>query len=61
HLRAEMLAGAIVASAGPWRMSGEWWGERPFFQDEWDVELADGTLCRLNHDGAAWFLAGIYD
>ena len=61
HLRAEMLAGAIVASAGPWRASGEWWLERPFFQDEWDVELADGTLCRLSHDGAAWFLAGIYD
>lgn len=61
HLRAEMLAGAIVASAGPWRTSGEWWGERPFFQDEWDVELADGTLCRLAHDGSAWLLDSIYD
>ncbi len=61
HLRAEPLAGAIVASAGPWRVSGEWWGERPFFRDEWDVELADGTLCRLAHDGAAWFLDAVYD
>jgi hypothetical protein len=25
------------------------------------VELADGTLCRLAHDGSAWHLAGIYD
>ena len=40
---------------------GEWWGERPFFRDEWDVELADGTLCRLSHDGSAWLLDSIYD
>jgi len=25
------------------------------------VELADGTLCRLAHDGSAWCLEGIYD
>lgn len=61
HLRSDLLAGSIVASAGPWRASGEWWLERPFFQDEWDVELEGGTLCRLSHDGSTWFLAGIYD
>ncbi|MBI2526654.1 MAG: hypothetical protein HYV93_11780 [Candidatus Rokubacteria bacterium] len=61
HLRSDLLTGSIVASAGPWRASGEWWGERPFFQDEWDVELEGGTLCRLSHDGSTWFLAGIYD
>ena len=33
----------------------------PWLQDEWDVELADGTLCRLAHDGSAWHIAGIYD
>jgi hypothetical protein len=46
---------------GPWRVSGEWWSPRPWLQDEWDVELADGTLCRLAHDGSAWCLEGIYD
>ena len=61
HLRSDLLTGSIVASAGPWRASGEWWCERPFFQDEWDVELEGGALCRLSHDGSAWFLAGIYD
>jgi len=61
HLCSDLLTGSIVASAGPWRASGEWWLERPFFQDEWDVELAGGTLCRLAHDGSAWFLDGIYD
>jgi protein ImuB len=57
----DRLAGEIVRAAGPWRTSGEWWTERRWFQDEWDVELTDGTLCRLAHDGRLWFLEGIYD
>jgi protein ImuB len=60
-LRSSRLAGRIVAGVGPWRSSGEWWTAQPWLQDEWDVELADGTLCRLAHDGSAWHLAGIYD
>lgn len=60
-LRSSRLTGRIVASVGPWRASGEWWTTRAWLQDEWDVELADGTLCRLAHDGSAWHLAGVYD
>ena len=60
-VRSSRLAGRIVAGVGPWRSSGEWWTAHPWLQDEWDVELADGTLCRLAHDGSAWHLAGIYD
>jgi protein ImuB len=61
HLRSAALAGRIVTGAGPWRASGEWWTGGPWARDEWDVELADGTVCRLVHDGSAWFLDGIYD
>ena len=61
YLRSERLAGRVVTGAGPWRASGEWWTERPWARDEWDVELADGTVCRLAHDGSAWFLDGVYD
>jgi protein ImuB len=60
-LRSSRLTGRIVAGVGPWRSSGEWWSQDPWLQDEWDVELADGTLCRLAHDGSAWRLEGIYD
>jgi len=60
-MRSSRLAGRIVAGVGPWRSSGEWWTTRPWLQDEWDVELADGTLCRLAHDGSAWHIAGVYD
>jgi protein ImuB len=61
HLQSDRLTGRIVASVGPWRSSGEWWTERPWIHDEWDAELAEGTLCRLAHDGSAWWLEGIYD
>jgi hypothetical protein len=37
--------------------------EEMWDRDEWDVELADGSLCRLFHDraGGVWFLDGIVD
>jgi len=61
RLHAAGLAGRIVAGAGPWRVSGEWWTEDAFVQDEWDVELSDGTLCRLARDARGWRLEAIYD
>lgn len=61
ELKAKRLAARIVRSAGPWRTSGEWWTDRPWLADEWDVELSDATICRLAHDGSAWWLTGIYD
>jgi protein ImuB len=61
ELRSKGLGGRIVTSAGPWRASGEWWTDAPWLADEWDVELGDGTLCRLVHDGSAWWLEGLYD
>lgn len=61
HLRAEGCTGRVVASAGPWRSSGEWWGESRWARDEWDVELQDGMICRVSTDGRAWSVEGIYD
>ncbi|HEV8225956.1 MAG TPA: hypothetical protein VGQ74_03060, partial [Methylomirabilota bacterium] len=61
HLHAAGLTGRIVAGAGPWRISGDWWTDTPFARDEWDVELADGTLCRLTRDSRGWRLEAIYD
>jgi protein ImuB len=53
----------VMASAGPWRLSGEWWDTRGWARDEWDLLLGDGTLCRLAHDrvSGTWQLDGIYD
>lgn len=31
--------GEVVAASGPWRTSGDWWEERGWRQDEWDMEI----------------------
>ena len=55
----------IVACSGPWRSSGDWWRgtTHAWSRDEWDVELADGSLRRIYWDPLKklWFLEGIYD
>lgn len=53
----------VVQHAGPWRLFGEWWGERCFARDYFDVELRDGTLYRLYHnlEDDSWYLDGVYD
>jgi len=33
------LRGEVLAASGPWRTSGDWWGENPWQQDEWDLEI----------------------
>ena len=68
--------GRIVACAGPWRSSGQWWllsspqplasssfGVRPWNHDEWDVALSDGGVYRIFRDRAhdRWFVEGIVD
>jgi len=54
-----------VTCAGPWRSSGDWWTgtNHEWSRDEWDVELQDGSICRIywDHCKKAWFLEGIYD
>ncbi len=61
HIRSHQ----IVTSAGPWRSSGDWWTgtNHEWARDEWDVELLDGSICRIYWDRCkrAWFLEGIYD
>jgi protein ImuB len=31
--------GQVLAVSGPWRTSGDWWGQEPWNQDEWDLEI----------------------
>jgi protein ImuB len=63
RVRRRDVAMRVVAGAGPWRVSGEWWDAHGWARDEWDLLLHDGTLCRLAHDRVtgAWMLDGIYD
>ena len=52
---------AVVAAAGPWRASGEWWTATPWERDEWDVELANGGVYRVCRASRGWFVEGMYD
>jgi len=67
HVWTRMFRGRVLQAAGPWRSSGDWWGDM-WDRDEWDVALSDGALYRLNRRQAtlspvsiSWFLEGVYD
>lgn len=62
-LAARSVKGAVVAAAGPWRTSGDWWALTAWARDEWDVGLDDGILYRIYQEPAStrWFVDGVYD
>jgi len=50
-----------VITAGPWRLSGDWWGEDSWQREEWDVALSDGAVYRVYREKDEWLIEGIYD
>jgi protein ImuB len=63
HIATAALKSKIIASAGPWRSSGDWWKSDPWDHAEWDIAVKDGSLYRLYEDlrTGRWFLEGNYD
>lgn len=65
--RQGFAGGRVVRSAGPWRVSGWWWGEgpgkTPWNREEWEVSLTDGSIYRMfqDCDTDRWFLDAIVD
>ncbi len=55
------LEAAVVARQGPYLASGDWWDEKTWARAEWDMELADGKVCRVQEDRRGAVLDGIYD
>jgi protein ImuB len=55
------VRGRVLAHAGPWRVSGDWW-DVAFSREEWEVALASG-LYRIFRDRLreAWFVEGELD
>jgi protein ImuB len=62
-VRGAGLGGRVVGSAGPWRLAAEWWTDRPFTREYYDLELSDGGLYRCFREIASggWFVDGVYD
>jgi protein ImuB len=55
--------GAVVACAGPWRTSGDWWASERWDHQEWDVEIQSMGVSRIYQDYVQrqWFIEGNYD
>jgi len=60
--------GQVIAAAGPWRSSGNWWNQEPWARDEWDVAVALAQknetsvgLYRLYAAQGEWWVEGAYD
>ena len=63
-------SGKVIHASGPWRTSGDWWEERPWQEDAWDLEivfLGESSpaqhFYRFSYDGLLdkWFVRGAYD
>lgn len=61
HIASERISGEVIRAAGPWRSSGEWWGETAWARDEWDVMLAGDSVHRIYCSARQWYLEGSYD
>jgi protein ImuB len=55
--------GKVERCDGPWRSSGDWWHQKPWNCDEWDVALSDGVSYRISQarENSAWFIDGMLD
>jgi len=56
------MHGDIAAASGPWQSSGEWWKDRQWTREEWDVAVGN-VLLRIYRDSRTkrWYAEGIYD
>lgn len=62
-LETPMIQGRVIQCGGPWRSSGDWWENKRWARDAWDVLLSNGGLYRLYRDlqNGEWFVDGVYD
>ena len=61
QLRSASVQGDVLQQDGPFMASGNWWDENQWARAEWDLQLANGVLCRCHSSKNAWQLDGIYD
>ncbi len=60
-VRCGVVNGKLKLTVGPWRASGHWWEPGAWSRDDWDVETASGTVCRLRRDAAGWRVTDLLD
>lgn len=60
-IRSEIFTGAITSLRGPYFSSGQWWDDRRWAREEWDVETSNGSCLRIFRSGDGCFVEGVYD
>jgi len=57
------IQGRVIACAGPWHSSGDWWEEDPWDLAQWDVEITSGDLLLIHRNVRTdvWSIASRYD
>lgn len=61
YVRSPDINGSAVEQSGPYFASGNWWDEKEWRRQEWDLNLAEGGILRCHENGAGWQVDGIYD
>lgn len=60
--RAQPNDAVVRERQGPYLSSGDWWDRQSWARTEWDVQLADGAVCRVREDATTGRgVEGIYD
>jgi protein ImuB len=61
HVRSAEISGPASQQSGPYLTSGNWWDEKAWERNEWDLQLSEGTLLRCHENPDGWKIDGIYD
>src|SRR5437899_5231404 len=61
HLQSETIRGQVVDQHGPYLFSGNWWDEKSWACEEWDMQLEAGELVLAHESQGTWKLDGVYD
>ena len=71
HFQSKKIGGKLVDQRGPYLASGNWWDEKIWSRNEWDLQLENNVLVRCHQSppslrsGVAgvekWEVDGIYD
>src|ERR1700687_365537 len=65
HILFHGMRGDVVVASGPWRTSGDWWQDKSWQQDEWDLEIrfaanSSQQLAQEQHSAKAIVQNGFY-
>lgn len=61
YLRTQLFEGRVAEYGGVWKGSSQWWNLLGWRNLEWDIELEDRSLYRLQRNKRDWFVIGKYD